>query len=398
MNWTRAVGKENGFVVVIVRSDIGGIGRKTILTLGCERSGKYRPLKNDLKRKGTGTKKCQCPFRLRGRPLKNGEGWKLKVLCGFHNHDTAVTLEGHPYAGRLGGNEKSLLEDMTKNMVKASNVLLTLKDRDEGNVTSIKQVYNARQAYRASERGPRTEMQHLIKCLERDEYVYWHRRVDVCDVVRDIFWTHPDAIKLLNMFPIVLIMDSTYKTNKYRLPLLEIVGVTSTELTFSVAFAYLESERTDNFTWALQKLRELIVRHDAMPHVIVTDRDIALMNAVESVFPTSRNLLCQFHINKNVKAKCKLMVHPKEQWDLVMDAWTSVIDSPNEGDYDIRVSHLENICSPFLIFCEYVKNTWLIPHKEKFVSAWIDKVMHLGNTTSNRYVRVYFNIYILIWL
>ena len=27
----------------------------------------------------------------------------------------------------------------------------------------------------------------------------------------------------------------------------------------------------------------------------------------------------------------------------------------------------------------------MIPHKEKIVKAWTNKVMHLGNTTTNRY-------------
>lgn len=31
-------------------------------------------------------------------------------------------------------------------------------------------------------------------------------------------------------------MGNTYKTNKYKQPMFEIVGMTSTELTFSVAF------------------------------------------------------------------------------------------------------------------------------------------------------------------
>ena len=132
------------------------------------------------------------------------------------------------------------------------------------------------------------------------------------DIVRDIFWTHSDSIKLLNTFHTVLIMDTTYKTNKYRLPLLEVVGVTSTELTFSVAFAYLDSEQKDNFTWALQKLKQLIYQEESIPAVIVTDRDVAMLNAVHNVFPSSCNLLCHFHITKNVNAKCKLLVHPKE--------------------------------------------------------------------------------------
>jgi len=34
----------------------------------------------------------------------------------------------------------------------------------------------------------------------------------------------------------------------YRSPLMEIVGVTSIDMTFSVTFAYLEAEREDNFS------------------------------------------------------------------------------------------------------------------------------------------------------
>ena len=62
-----------------------------------------------------------------------------------------------------------------------------------------------------------------------------------------IFWTHPDSVKLLNAFSIVVLMDSIYKTNKYRFPLLKIVGVTSTELTFSVVFVLLSTKRENNF-------------------------------------------------------------------------------------------------------------------------------------------------------
>jgi len=111
-------------------------------------------------------------------------------------------------------------------------------------------------------------------------------------------------------------MDTTYKTNKYRLPLLEVVGVTSTGLTFSVAFVLMATECQNNFIWALQRLRGLFLRRDVYLTVIVSDRDLALMNAIEVVFLEACNLLCRFHINKNVKAKCKMLVHPREAWML----------------------------------------------------------------------------------
>ncbi|KAL5122085.1 PKS-NRPS hybrid synthetase [Glycine soja] len=394
LNWARDVAKENGFVLIILRSETSTRStkytrstrcnqRKTFVIMGCDRSGKYRgPYKNALSRKVSGTRKCECPFKLKGKALKKAEGWIVKVMCGCHNHDLEETLVGHPYAGRLSAEEKSLVDALTKSMMKPKDILLTLKDHNMGNVTTIKQIYNARQAYRSSKKG--SEMQHLLKLLEHDRYVYWHRKVDDSDAIRDIFWTHPDAIKLLGAFNTVLIIDSTYKTTRYQLPLLEIVGVTSTELTFSVAFAFVESERADNFTWALQKLRGLIVKEDDMPQVIVTVGDIALMSAVQVVFPSSSNLLCRFHINQNVKAKCKSIVHSKEKQDMVMDAWDVIVNSPNEGEYMQRLAFFENVCLDFPIFGDYVKNTWLIPHKEKFVTAWTNRVMHLGNTATNR--------------
>ena len=47
------------------------------------------------------------------------------------------------------------------------------------------------------------------------------------------------------------------------------------------------------------------LKRDALLGVIVTDRDLALMNVVKIVFPESTNLLCRFHIDKNVKANVK---------------------------------------------------------------------------------------------
>ena len=140
-------------------------------------------------------------------------------------------------------------------------------------------------------------------------------------------------------------MDTTYKTNKYRLPLLEVVGVTSTGLTFSAAFVLMAIERQNNFIWALQRLKGLFLRRDVYPTVIVSDRDLALMNAVEVVFPEACNLLCKFHINKNVKAKCKMLVHPRETWDVVMKAWASVVDCNDCESFPKCVENFESACS-----------------------------------------------------
>lgn len=86
-----------------------------------------------------------------------------------------------------------------------------------------------------------------------------------------------------------------YIQNKQVLtPLLDIVGVTSTKLTFSVEFTYLEHERVENFTWALEKLKELFASEKFLSKVVVME--LALVNAMEVMFPSSIHLLCVFYI------------------------------------------------------------------------------------------------------
>ena len=108
-------------------------------------------------------------------------------------------------------------------MVKPTNITLTFKEHKERNMTTIKQVYNARIVNRSSQRGFRTKMQHLINLFEQDMYIHCHRTNDTSEVVHNIFWTHPDVVRMINAFNMMFSMDSTYKTNIYRQPLLEIM-------------------------------------------------------------------------------------------------------------------------------------------------------------------------------
>ncbi|RZC25619.1 Protein FAR1-RELATED SEQUENCE 5 [Glycine soja] len=304
LRWARSVTHENGFVAMILRSDTntGSRGRTTFVLIGCERSDEYRCRKKEFIRRDTGTRKCGCPFNLRCKPVVGGEGWMVKLICGVHNHELAKSFVGHPCAGRLTKAKKTLIVDMKKSMVKPRNILLTLKEHNVNSCTTIKQIYNARSAFCSSITGSDLEMQHLMKLLERDQYIHWHKIKDE-DMVCDIFWCHLDAVKLVNTCNLVFLIDNTYKTNRYRLPLLDFVGVTQTGMTFSVGFAYVEGERVNNLVWALQQFQGLFLKCDALPGVIVTDRDQSLMNAEKDVFPECTNLLCSFHINKNVKAK-----------------------------------------------------------------------------------------------
>ncbi|XP_050889914.1 uncharacterized protein LOC127095243 [Lathyrus oleraceus] len=136
------------------------------------------------------------------------------VRCGFHNHKLSENLYGHDILGRLKVHERQFVNDMAKYNMAPWYIISALKDKDSGNFTSVTQVYKARATYNASKRGSLTKMQMLLSLIHREKYMCWTRNKEDSNVIVDIFWTHPDSVKLLNMFYLVLIFDCTYKTNR----------------------------------------------------------------------------------------------------------------------------------------------------------------------------------------
>lgn len=49
-----------------------------------------------------------------GKPIGNGEGRQLKVICGPYNHHLSKSLVGHPFADRLKSHDHSMVVDITK--------------------------------------------------------------------------------------------------------------------------------------------------------------------------------------------------------------------------------------------------------------------------------------------
>ncbi|XP_050902145.1 uncharacterized protein LOC127111536 [Lathyrus oleraceus] len=182
-----------GFRNVIGRPNNDSDRIQEFVTNRCERSDMYQPSIRKIKHDDTRLRKLECLFKLQGYCMAN-DTWKFNVVSGIHNHALCHKITDYPIVCRFIQEENKLVSDMTLNMVSPKSILENLKLKRLQNVSNIKQVYNL--------------------CARNNKV------------------SHSDSIKLFNTFPTVLIIDPTYMTNTYRLPLLEIVGVTSTEKTF----------------------------------------------------------------------------------------------------------------------------------------------------------------------
>ncbi|CAG8631377.1 4188_t:CDS:2 [Cetraspora pellucida] len=94
----------------------------------------------------------------------------------------------------------------------------------------------------------------------------------------------------------------------------------------------MKDEKRENYLWALTQVSCLFDNTEP-PKVFVTDCKLALIHAIHNIFPNSKNILCRWHVEKNILTKCK------ESW---------------------------------------------LPLKESFISTWVDHYLHLDNTTISR--------------
>jgi hypothetical protein len=114
-------------------------------------------------------------------------------------------------------------------------------------------------------------------------------------------------------FSTVFLLDCTYKTNKFSMPLLNVVGIMSTYATFNAGFAFLHAKNEKAYAWVLEQFAKVMT-----PKVLCTNRELALMNRITQVFPGCHNILYCWHINKNILVNFKTRFFDVE-WQQFME-------------------------------------------------------------------------------
>jgi hypothetical protein len=102
------------------------------------------------------------------------------------------------------------------------------------------------------------------------------------------------SLALWKEHPDILLLDCTYKTNRFNMPLLNICSITGNNMVIQIGLVFLSSEKEADYNWATRYLREIIAENSIQePYSIVTDRELALIRSLSTSFPGSRHLLCQ---------------------------------------------------------------------------------------------------------
>ena len=176
-----------------------------------------------------------------------------------------------------------------------------------------KTITNLRQKIQLDRLAGRLPIEAAIDLLQAAEWLFVPFTGPDGKLLR-LFFAHPGSIELAKIFHHVCILDSTYKTNRFNLPLLQAVSQTSTGHTFTIGFCLLRNEDEANYLWSMEQFGR-IWGDEFPPAVFVTDQELALTNSIDQMYPNSSRLLCYWHIAKNLKTNCRKYCSTEQDWD-----------------------------------------------------------------------------------
>ena len=371
MDHTRLYYEKKGIVLTIKTS------KENRVVLKCDRGGDYfneLVLTDESRQRGTHTRRIGCPFVIVCSSV-NGF-WAIRNVSGNHNHEVGLNLGGHAVKRRLSECEKVRVRDLYEQGVVPRDILSIIRKEFSNGYVTARDIYNETAKSRKEELRGRKPIEALLDLISSEDYM---NKVKLDNgVIQSVFFMHVASLSLCDRFDTVFLLDSTYKTNKFNMPLLNIVGITSTYATFNAGFAFMHAETEEMYTWVLEQFADVVV-----PKVLCTDRELALMNGISKVFPSSQNLLCGWHINKNVLSNCKAgFTH--EGWEEFMLHWNVIVTSITVESFEEGLSTFKakySISHPGA--WKYIEATWL-PHKERFISCFINEFPHFGSANTSR--------------
>lgn len=159
----------------------------------------------------------------------------------------------------------------------------------------------------------------------------------------NVFWADPKARSNYAYFGDTVTFDTTYRSNRYRLPFAPFTGINHHGQPVLFGCAFLINESEASFIWLFKTWATAMSGRP--PISITTDHDTVIRSAITQVFPETRHRFCKWHIFKKCQEKLShvFLQYPNFEADFhkcvnltdsieeFESCWLSIVDK-----YDLR--------------------------------------------------------------
>jgi hypothetical protein len=184
----------------------------------------------------------------RGQPLQfDAQKWYFSIQNAHHTHAPSLDPIVHPTHRTISEEHKEEIIRLARTTGLSVRPLTThMRESYPDVLFARKDIENLVLRARNEALGGYTPTQALVKLFDDQNIRHFVRQVD--GRVASVLWTYPWCQKMWRLHPHLISMDATYKTNRFRMPFLNVTGVSNISSTFNIAFGVVNSEDEEVYT------------------------------------------------------------------------------------------------------------------------------------------------------
>jgi hypothetical protein len=175
----------------------------------------------------TQTRGTGCLFSIIALEKASGE-WELKYRTeaqyNIHNHLPSQSPISHPSHRHLSTKVKNIAQSCFLAGIQPRQTLTLIRQANPSTLVLPQDIYNQNSAFRREIQQGQSTTEALIQHLQENRIKHAILKDPETRRLKGLFIACPESIEYLQSHHDVLLIDNTYKTNRFELPLMDIIG------------------------------------------------------------------------------------------------------------------------------------------------------------------------------
>lgn len=302
----------------------------------------------EIKRPRTITR-VGCKASLSVKMQDSGK-WVVSGFVREHNHELVPPDQVHCLRShrQISGPAKTLIDTLQAAGMGPRRIMSALI-KEYGGISKVGftevdcRNYMRNNRQRSLEGDIQLVLDYLRQMHAENPNFFYAVQGDEDQSMSNVFWADPKARLNYTYFGDTVTFDTTYRSNRYRLPFAPFTGINHHGHPVLFGCAFLINESEASFVWLFNTW--LVAMSGRPPVSITTDHDAVIRSAITQVFPETRHRFCKWHIFKKCQEKLShvFLKHPNFEADFhkcvnltelieeFESCWLSLLDR-----YDLR--------------------------------------------------------------
>lgn len=187
-------------------------------------------------------------------------------------------------------------------------------------------------------------LEYLQKMQEENPSFFYAIQVDENDSMTNFFWADAKSVMDFTYFGDTVCLDTAYRLYDYGRPLVLFIGMNHHKQPIVFGSAFLYEESVKSFMWLFETFK--MANCGKQPKTILTDRSVAITEALATVWPGTNHRYCLWQIYQNATEQLglafqgsKTLLHEfsrclfnYEYQEEFTAAWTTILEKYDLND------------------------------------------------------------------